>query len=317
MAIIRGTYVTKLAGKVGNVVYRNRGGQNIASEKSATVKNPRSDAQQRQRMVFATVSAAYSAMKEICDHSFEGVTYGADNMAEFMRRNLSVMKSRTKNFNGKGNPYIMPNPYLVSRGSLPTIAVSDVTYGINYNNAISLVLADSGITSENIATYTIKKFHDALGLEVGDQLTFIGIAIANNGERISWPNARFQPQYQFVYARLIFDPSKASELLFPSNELNTAALTADSLNVSAIDADVASASSNVNWTIRSGNFANTSDNTEIVAATVIASRKTGMDWMRSTQLLSMSDDTDSEWTDEGMLPTYSPTGEKYLNNAAV
>ena len=96
--------MTRLAGKVGNVVYRNRGGQNIASEKPATVKNPRSNAQQRQRMVFATVSAAYSAMKEICDHSFEGITYGADNMAEFMRRNLSIMKSRTKSFNSKGNP---------------------------------------------------------------------------------------------------------------------------------------------------------------------------------------------------------------------
>ena len=33
-----------------------------------------------QRMVMATASAAYAVMKQIVDHSFQGITYGQMNM---------------------------------------------------------------------------------------------------------------------------------------------------------------------------------------------------------------------------------------------
>lgn len=316
MAIIRGTYVTRLSGKVGNVVYRNRGGENIASEKPASVKNPRSDAQQRQRMVFATVSAAYSAMKEICDHSFEGVTYGANSMAQFMRRNLSIMKSRTRSFNGKGNPYMIPNPFMVSRGSLPTIAVADVENSPNYQNGIILALPDAGITAQNAESITVQQFHDNLGIQVGDQITFLGVAPTLGGERISWENARYQMQYSFVYARLVFNPANASSALLDGDDINSANLAPESLNANIVMTNVSSASAGVSFELVSNQFENMSTG-ELVAAAVIVSRKSGQDWQRSTQMLVTSDDLDSEWTDESMLPTYSPTGEKYLNNATV
>ena len=315
MAIIRGTYVTRLAGKVGNVVYRNRGGQNIASEKPATVKNPRSNAQQRQRMVFATVSAAYSAMKEICDHSFEGITYGADNIAEFMRRNLSIMKSRTKSFNSKGNPYMIPNPYLIARGSLPTIPVDAGQVGIvevGSTPAMTIHIPTMTLSTENKATYTVAQLHQELGIEIGDQITLLGVSNTKNGERISSGVAPVQYQTTFVYARLVFDATKGNGILFTGSAINATNLAPESQNANAI---ALNANDN-GFALKSELWEVTGE--DLCAAAVIISRKTGNDWMRSTQSLVTNEDNVSvEYTDADMLPSYLPTGEKYLNNAAV
>ncbi len=315
MAIIRGTYVTRLAGKVGNVVYRNRGGQNIASEKPATVKNPRSNAQQRQRMVFATVSAAYSAMKEICDHSFEGITYGADNMAEFMRRNLSIMKSRTKFFNSKGNPYMIPNPYLISRGSLPTIPVGVNQTGleeVDDTPAIAIQIPTMTLSTTNATTYTVAQLHNDLGIEIGDQITLLGVSNAKNGERISSGVAPVQYQTTFVYARLVFDATKGRGVLFSEGAINAANLAPESQNANAIALNT----SKNGFALKSALWEVTGE--DLCAAAVIISRKNGADWMRSTQTLVTNEENVSiEYTDADMLPSYLPTGEKYLNNAAV
>ena len=85
-------------------------------------KNPRTNAQMRQRMVMATASAAYSGMREIVDHSFEGVTYGQPTMSKFISENAKML---LKGINGTDFVYndyqdrgCWPNPYLVSKGSI-------------------------------------------------------------------------------------------------------------------------------------------------------------------------------------------------------
>ena len=71
MGKIEGIFATNISGKVGNVVFRKAGKQNIVSQRPASIKNPRTDMQQRQRAYIKTVSSAYSVLKPICDHSFE------------------------------------------------------------------------------------------------------------------------------------------------------------------------------------------------------------------------------------------------------
>lgn len=319
MAKIRGTYVTNLKGRVGNVVYRTRNGENIASERPATVKNPRSNAQQRQRMIFATVSAAYSAMKEIADHSFEGITYGANSQAEFMRRNLSIMKSQVANFNVKGNPYALPNPLMISRGSLPSVAIDNELMTLEEIGdnaaAVTLPMPSFGITQGTITTYTVQKFHEDLGIEIGDQITLIGIANTYNGERIAVGNAPVQYQTSFVYARLVFNENAGDLPLIVGDKINTAALATESQNADAVicNEDLAVTGS---LAISSQLWRSTGD--DVVAGTVIISRKSGQTWQRSTQLLSVnSGSSDTQFTADKVLPSYSPTGEKYLNNATV
>lgn len=311
MAIIRGTYVTRLSGTVGDVVYRMRNGANIASQKASQVKNPRTDAQQNQRMNMATVSAAYSALKVICDHSFEGKSYGSECMGEFMKRNLSIVKNLYYSLNGKGNPYIIPNSYMVSRGSLPSVAInelltgSDGSFGIVINNT----------PNYEAAKITVAQFHELLGAQIGDQITILGVARVTDGERISWDGVSYQSQYAVQYARLVFNNDAGSELLLTERAINTANIdTTKSENV----ANVSVADNRANELLVSFTMPGCATEDDRLAATIILSRKTGTDWQRSTQILTVKDSSEpNQWNREEMLPTYAPTGNKYLNNATL
>lgn len=312
MAIIRGTYVTRLSGAVGDVVYRMRNGQNIASQKTSKVKNPRTDAQQNQRMNMSTVSAAYSALKVICDHSFEGKTYGSECMGEFMKRNLAIMKPRLYNFNIKGNPYIVPNPYMVSRGSLPTIPVREIQ-----NTDALIATIDVAQNSYAMETITVAQLHQLLGLQIGDQITLLFVYEVVNGERTIFEGINPQNQFAVGYARITADTTKAG--------LETMTAFADTGTLK--DWVDTSLSENYN-NISCANIAATalslalkipdSDNSStIFAGTVIASRKQGNDWLRSTQMLTVSGTDAESWERTNVIKSYLPTGSKYLNNASL
>lgn len=312
MAIIRGTYVTRLSGAVGDVIYRMRNGQNIASQKASKVKNPRTDEQQNQRMNMSTVSAAYSALKVICDHSFEGKTYGSECMGEFMKRNLAIMKPRLYNFNIKGNPYIVPNPYMVSRGSLPTIPVSEIQ-----NTDALIATIDVAQNSYAMETITVAQLHQLLGLQIGDQITLLFVYEVVNGERTIFEGINPQNQFAVGYARITADTTKAG-LETMTAFANTGTLkdwvdTSLSENYNNIScANIAATALSLALKIPDSDNSST-----IFAGTVIASRKQGNDWLRSTQMLTVSGTDAESWERTNVIKSYLPTGSKYLNNASL
>lgn len=311
MAIIRGTYVTRLSGAVGDVVYRMRNGKNIASQKASQVKNPRTDAQQNQRMNMATVSAAYSALKVICDHSFEGKSYGSECMGEFMKRNLSIVKALYYSLNGKGNPYIIPNAYMVSRGSLPSIPVNEIM--TSSDNAMGIII--NNVPEYKPATITVAQFHELLGAQIGDQITILGIAPVIDGERIQWEGAPVQHQFAVQYARLVFKAGTDSNLLLTEHSFVTTNLdTERSENVMNVSIqDYTGQEMYIGF-----NMPGCSVEEDRLAATIILSRKVGTEWQRSTQILTVHDSMEeNQWSRDDMLPTYYPTGNKYLNNATI
>lgn len=102
-------------------------GKQVTKDRVTDVKNPRSAMQMKQRAVMATALRGYSALKEICDHSFEGITYGQKSMNYFVSENARMIRSAAPNVNlslSKGNS--VSNAYIISRGSLPKVQlVSD------------------------------------------------------------------------------------------------------------------------------------------------------------------------------------------------
>lgn len=102
-------------------------GKQVTKDRVTDVKNPRSTAQMKQRAIMATALRGYSALKEICDHSFEGVTYGQKSMNYFVSENTRMIRSAAPNVNlslSKGNS--VSNAYIISKGSLPEVQlVSD------------------------------------------------------------------------------------------------------------------------------------------------------------------------------------------------
>lgn len=104
-------------------------GKQVTKDRVTDVKNPRSSMQMKQRAIMATALRGYSALKEICDHSFEGITYGQKSMNYFVSENTRMIRSAAPNVNlslSKGNS--VSNAYIISKGSIPAVALSSETY---------------------------------------------------------------------------------------------------------------------------------------------------------------------------------------------
>lgn len=242
------------SGSTKNFTFSELNGQQITKERVYKVKNPRTLQQMRQRMVMATVSAAYSYLKEICDHSFEGFGVGSPCMSEFMRLNLDALKAKAQNdaavvaFNAFQDKNINPVPFVVAKGSLneivPTIENGKMSW----------------ITPKNDAdTTTAEGIYAALGLNRGDLVTFI----LCGGDFINNSALTFAPQ-PLAITRLHAD--KQGAVSSPAD-----AFTVESNNQGNISVDF-SIGANID-------FEATCD--KLVMGAVIISRKAADKWLRS------------------------------------
>lgn len=242
------------SGSTKNFTFSELNGQQITKERVYKVKNPRTLQQMRQRMVMATVSAAYSYLKEICDHSFEGFGVGSPCMGEFMRLNLDALKAKAQNdaavvaFNAYQDKNINPVPFMVSKGSLneivPTIAENKLSWSTAKGKA---------------DTTTAEGIYAALGINQGDMITFI----LCGGDFVSNAALTFAPQ-PLAITRLHADKQGAVSSL-------ANAFTVESNNQGNINIDF-----NLGTNIV---FEATCD--KLVMGAVIISRKAADKWLRS------------------------------------
>lgn len=315
MGKIGGIFGTRISGAVGQVVFRVVDGKSTVSQKPDKVSNPKTIEQQTQRMVFTTCITAYSAMKGICDHSFEGLRKGSENQAEFMRRNLAWLKSQDYNFSVKGNPSIVPNAYRISKGSLPAVQYNSAkSVQQNETNGAAVILSEP-IAANALATMTVKQFHDLVNAQIGDQITVCAVrATSDSGYRFS--DTELQYECGFDYARIIFNIGTDDELLMTDNAINTANVnTVDSLNYENIV--ISQDSTNLQVGVVSNKFSILEDLIyQYCAAGVIISRKTDGKWLRSTQNLAVETQEGAHnYTADKIVPTYDPNSEYYLNHA--
>lgn len=156
-------------GSTKNFTFSELHGEQITKERVSKVKNPRTISQMRQRMLMATIGAAYSYLKAIADHSFEGKTVGQQNMSEFMRLNLNKFRDASLNnsaayaFNAYQDKLINPMRFILAKGSLPAMP-----FVINATNQIEL--------SYNVTdASTAEKVYEVMGLNKGDMVTFVWV----------------------------------------------------------------------------------------------------------------------------------------------
>ena len=80
-------------GKIGDVVFYRRDGQQISRARNRAPRNPNTFKQQLQRAVSANVQRIYSAGMQVFNHSFEGLKVGEGNQREFVRLNMNKLRS--------------------------------------------------------------------------------------------------------------------------------------------------------------------------------------------------------------------------------
>lgn len=271
-------------GSTKSFTYTVLNGKQVTREKAASVKNPRTAAQMRQRMLLTSVCAGYSFLKSIADHSFEGVTTGQQSQAKFNSLNLEALKQYVNIDNAKiaFNEYkdstINPLPFILAKGSLPV-----VPYEIEGNHLVVKVDAESADTAEDI--------YNALGLQSGDLLTFVGVegtgAVDDNGA-------------------YIFTPSKLDVVRLNATKTGAVANPHSAFAVEAnhADADLA-------ITFADGQLKITSP--DVAFGCVIMSRKSNGSWLRSDAKMigKVIDEVSTKVAIQ--FATY-PTGESLILN---
>ena len=133
-------------------------GKQITKDRVEGGKNPRTYNQMAQRCLIATIGQAYSALKAIADHSFEGVTAGSLSMQKFISENLKKIKlakeydNGTFGFNKYQENGLVPGCYVMSRGSLDDCAPDMSLVSITAGSKQIVIDAALGASADEIAT---------------------------------------------------------------------------------------------------------------------------------------------------------------------
>lgn len=286
-------------GSTKTLTFQVNNGKQITKDRVYEVKNPRTQEQMVQRMVMATASAAYAGMKQIVDHSFEGITYGQMNMSEFIRLNAKKLRdnlgaaSPVMCYNKYQDRNIAPGEYIMSAGSasdfkaLPDVETSEITTG----DAVYI-----GISVAHDVTLTADALAAKYGFKVGDLMTVCYLRYKSSA--LKWV---------FGFAR------------FTVLKLGTTTITAGNLSeyfkVESSDTITVTVSSN-------GISLTTPDedtDTAGVAFCVIHSEKTADGWNRNNTVLDVTNVAENfkQYSESDAIATYPIGGSYVLNGGEV
>ena len=305
-------------GSVGDVTfYRNRGNQ-VARARNRAPMNPKTEAQTVQRMILATASKAYSRMKGIVDHSFQGVQYGGVSQSYFLKRAMEDIRNwvaQTISITGE-YPTALRNPLLYRGLSFPLDA---------HQAGVGLLISEGTIPSVPAVLNTPEGGADAV-------VDYFGNVLTSEGDR---PAVRAvmkafgaQKGDQITSVGLLEDGSFSASRYVIKSDATDDDLDGDWENDAAAFDELKTIYGNVYINFKNGAAANqrkafvSAQSGELIAASIIISRKVGDVWQRSTQRLvwlldagdySLTDYVASEWM-AGTTPI-NTVNPRYLNQA--
>lgn len=279
-------------GSTKSLTFSVLNGQQVTKDRVYGGKNPRTLAQMNQRMAMATASAAYAAMKQIVDHSFEGISYGANTMARFLSLNTKLIKADMSAaepvfaYNPFGDRELKPGAYVMSKGSLSPIAITPTVTVASGGASASIAFAAGASAT------TADALNAALGLNVGGMATVCFIyALANSTD------------CAFAFLRI---KAKAA---------GTTALTAENFGTYY---DIEGSGAAAISTVSTGTYTFTlgisgGDNAIGVVSCTIHSEQSNGEWKRSNATMAIPADYELAPAYADAIATY-PVGESYVLN---
>lgn len=281
-------------GSTKSLTFSVYNGKQVTKDRVTEVKNPRSSMQMTQRAIMATAIHAYSAMSEICDHSFESLAYGQKSMNYFVAQNARMIRSSAPKVNlslFKGNS--VSNAYIISKGSLPSIFVrkaGEVGFIVPMNLG---------------ANFTFGKLMAAMGATmIGDMVTIVNL-VDNVGGNASlyWMRLKLTEEN----SKISFTASETPKILTSLTEGKDFETNIDNFSSEDFNLSYISVSEDI------GLYMKASDET-VQSLGVILSRKTDTGWLRSSSTMV---NYSSEFNYAEALTTYPKSGEKILNGGNV
>lgn len=168
-------------GKLGEVVFSRQNGQQVSRQYIRNPKNAKTQGQQIQRAIMATVSKMYGMGKEIFDHSFQGKGVPAGSMRRFIKVNLDKLRADVlRDIELQADPEecvarvvspgaltAAPNRYIISQGTFkaaPFETINKITGA--YGNW-------AGFKQFYESSITVKQLFEQFNIEANDVFTFV------------------------------------------------------------------------------------------------------------------------------------------------
>ena len=264
-------------------------GKQITKDRVYDVKNPRTEAQMRQRMLMTTIGAAYKTLKSIADHSFEGYSSGMQCMRQFNSRNLNRFKQAAAAkgsvaFNEYKDGDINPMPFILASGSLPGFA-------FKFDNTSNLEIVGE---KEGADFTTAEGIYAALGVQRNDLITFCTVI----GEGATTNGVYSYKAENFNIVRLYCD--KSGKVTKPADAFTI------STNNDQASITMSTAANAITIKTGAADF-----------GAVIQSRKNDSGWLRSDAVMIVAEDVISGVKTANQLATYPVGTELILNNGPM
>lgn len=288
MALSKGFFGLR-KGSTKSLTFSVLDGKQITKDRVYDVKNPRTEAQMRQRMLMTTIGAAYKTLGSIADHSFEGYSSGMQCMRQFNSRNLNRFKQAAAAkgsvaFNKYKDGDINPLPFILASGSLPGFA-------FKFDGTSKLEIVGE---KESADFTTAEGIYAALGVQRNDLITFCTVI----GEGTTLNGVYSYKAERFNIVRLYCDKSGAVSKPADAFTIST---NNDQASVSMSTAANA-------ITIKTG---------EADFGAVIQSRKNDSGWLRSDAVMIVNDTVIADVKTANQLATYPVGTELILNNGPM
>lgn len=328
MGKVVGIFAGEITGSVGKVTFRRSNGENIVAQKMTQITNPRTEGQQVQRMKMYTCMKAYSYLKEICDHSFEGFSGKTKNMSRFMKLNLRMLTTdlslnTADDYNGtncylrKGvNNEMAQNDYIISDGSLRSnvYVQTDKKWAEGETdmariNLLADVNTDEFVTQTDLQNITVAEFHKLIGCEIGTQMTIVNIFSAKDPA--------------MMLTRYVFKKESANEKVF---KLKDEDYVVDSTVLDEGSTNIGGGAQMVCMTNKKradGKYYIALDIPTLStdppsASAFILSKKENGKWLRSNAWLTwQANEKDVKYLPYFALNSWNVGTNRYLNNATV
>lgn len=264
-------------------------GKQITKDRVYDVKNPRTEAQMRQRMLMTTIGAAYKTLKSIADHSFEGYSSGMQCMRQFNSRNLNRFKQAAAAkgsvaFNEYKDGDINPMPFILASGSLPGFA-------FKFDETSNLEIVGE---KEGADFTTAEGIYAALGVQRNDLITFCTVI----GEGATTNGVYSYKAENFNIVRLYCD--KSGKVTKPADAFTI------STNNEQASITMSTAANAITIKTGAADF-----------GAVIQSRKNDSGWLRSDAVMIVAEDVISGVKTANQLATYPVGTELILNNGPM
>lgn len=218
-----GTWLRGAKGKLaGNVLFK---GENATIIRENVIpKNSQTTKQMLQRVAFATVSQAAKHMLPIVGQSFQGANNEKENRRAFVRENVNRLRNlyaaHVSQITGrergvdisaavaKGVSVVVPNPYIMSRGSLQQPGMFSIrTNTLNTNHPIEAAIPNANTALFIGTTYSPAEILKQMtGLSIGQQLT-ICLLSGNNNSPFAYTSdsGSFNRYSRFNALRIVFN----------------------------------------------------------------------------------------------------------------